>query len=142
MTADQSFTSDVVQPDQINREWLLELFKAAYLPVERDGEGDICIREGFHTWVFLTRDGRQIRFLAQFRANPDHPMESRLRFVNQVNDELNLIRAYVDRDGDIAFDAYLIIAGGVTRQNIVYATRMFIEHVRAAALRDEKRIMG
>ncbi len=133
---------EIVQPSQISKEWLFNLYHDAYFDVERDNDGDVCIRDGFRVWVFPIREGTQLRFLAQFRANPDHDLADRLLYVNRINDELHLVRAYVDRDGDIGFDGYQVIAGGTTRRNIVLATRSFIEHVRAALIKDETNVIA
>jgi hypothetical protein len=52
------------------------------------------------------------------------------------------VRAYIDRDGDIGFDGYLVVSGGVTRRNIIVATRTFIDHVRAALAKDETDVIA
>lgn len=133
---------ELVYPNQISKEWLFDLYNNAYFEVERDSDGDMCIRQGFRIWAFPIREGEQIRFMSQFRASPAHDLADRLLYVNRVNDELHMVRAYLDRDGDIGFDGYLVVSGGVTRRNIIFATRAFIDHVRAALAKDETDVIA
>jgi hypothetical protein len=142
MSTDKSSPDVIVLPAQLSRDWLFQLYSNAYFDVELDSDGDICIRDGFRIWVFPIREGEQIRFMSQFRANPMHELIDRLQYANRINDELHFIRCYVDRDGDIGFDSYLIVSGGVTRRNIVFATRAFIDHVRAALVKDDTDVIA
>lgn len=118
------------------------IYNNAYFEVELDNDGDVCIRQGFRVWVFPIRNGEQIRFMSLFRANPAHELADRLLYANRINDELHIVRAYIDRDGDIGFDGYLVVSGGVTRRNIIVATRTFIDHVRAALAKDETDVIA
>lgn len=142
MSTDKSSPDAIVLPAQVSRDWLFQLYSNAYFDVELDSDGDICIRDGFRIWVFPIREGEQIRFMSQFRANPAHDLIDRLQYANRINYELHFIRCYVDRDGDIGFDGYLIVSGGVTRRNIVFATRAFIDHVRAALVKDDTDVIA
>ncbi|WP_298482232.1 YbjN domain-containing protein [uncultured Chloroflexus sp.] len=126
----------------MSKEWLFDLYHNAYFEVERDSDDDVCIRQDFRIWAFPIREGEQIRFMTQFRASPAHDLAERLLYVNRVNDELHIVRAYVDRDGDIGFDDYLVVSGGVTRRNIIFATRAFVDHVLAALTKDETEVIA
>jgi hypothetical protein len=133
---------ELVYPAHVNRDWLFQLYNDAYFDVELDSDGDVCLRQGFRVWVFPIREGEQIRFMSQFRANPDRDLADRILYVNRINDELHIVRSYVDRSGDIGFDGYLVVSGGVTRRNIIFATRTFIDHVRAALAKDETDVIA
>ncbi|MGQ9873743.1 MAG: YbjN domain-containing protein [Chloroflexus sp.] len=133
---------ELVYSANINREWLFQFYNDAYFDAEPDSDSDVCLRQGFRVWVFPIREGEQIRFMSQFRANPEHDLADRLLYVNRINDELHIVRSYIDRSGDMSFDGYLVVSGGVTRRNIIFATRTFIDHVRAALAKDETDVIA
>ncbi|WP_129631761.1 YbjN domain-containing protein [Candidatus Oscillochloris fontis] len=135
-------TDDVVYPEQINSEFLLALFQNAYLNVSRDDDGDIFIKENFTTWIFPQGNGEQLRFMAQFKANLDLPRIAKLEYANLVNDRMKLLRAYVDADDDIGFDYHVLVEGGITKRNIVFGLRTFINYIQVALQRDTENVIN
>ena len=142
MSMDNSSPDAIVLPAQVSRDWLFQLYSNAHFDVELDSDGDICIRDDFRIWVLPIGEGEQIRFMSPFWANPAHDLIDRLQYANRINDEFAFIRCHVDRDGYIVFEGYLIVSGGVTRRNIVLATRAFIDHVRAALAKDDTDVIA
>ncbi len=143
MTENSSNPPDeIVYPEQIHTEFLLALFQNAYLNVSRDDDGDIFIKENFTTWIFPQGNGEQIRFMAQFKANLDLPRIPKLEYANMINDRMKLLRAYVDADDDIGFDYHLLVEGGITKRNIVFALRTFINYVQVALQRDTEDVIN
>jgi hypothetical protein len=138
--ADQS--DDVVRPDQVTADFLYSLFHTAYFDVHRDEADDVYIQDGFITWAFPQEDGSQIRLMSQFNGKPDVPRSDKLEYVNKVNDQLRLIRAYVDADEDIGFDYYMSIEGGTTRRSIALTVRRFTDYVRAAVQQDSQDVIA
>lgn len=135
-------TDEVVHPKDISPDFLLELFNAAYMNVSFDDDGDVRVEENYGCWLFPQFNGRYIRLMSLFRPNPDALLPERLNFVNKVNDEMVLIRAYLKEDGGFGFDYYIVVEGGITKRNIVTTTRNFLAFLGAVARMDTEDMMG
>lgn len=112
--------------DNLSSEMLRELFEDAYMEVEVDEDGDLTIRENFRVYVFPSADAGYIRFASFFKARPEAPREAKLRFVNAINENLVLARAYVTEAGGLAFEHYVCIDGGITPRSVVLTFKRFL----------------
>ena len=143
MSDNQSRPSDdVVYPEQITRDSLYDLFASAYFNVNRDSDDDVYLKDMYTIWVFPQQEGNQVRLMAQFKGNAEAPRETKLEYANAINDGYRLVRAYIDRDGDIGFDYFLVTEGGTTRRNIVLAVRRFVQYVQIALQQDSQNVIG
>lgn len=133
---------DVVHPKDISRDFLYELFNAAFMNVSIDSDGDVRVDDTYGCWLFPHSEGRYIRLMSQFRPNPDALTADRLNFVNRVNDEIKLVRAYLRENGGFGFDYYLMVDGGTTKRNIVNTTRLFLSILEDVAQFDTDNVMG
>jgi hypothetical protein len=134
---------EIVYPQNLTKDMLYTLFDNAYMSVSMDDDGDLKLKEGFNYWVFPEAEGRRIRLMSQFRANPSSSLTDRLTYANKINDDLVVIRAYVRQDsGNIGFDYYITIEGGITKRNIIAATKFFISLVESALRKDEHDVIA
>lgn len=133
---------EIVHPKDISGKMLHSLFTSAYMDASLDSDGDLMIKEGFSFWVFPQADGRRIRLMGLFRANSSSSLSDRLVFVNRVNDELVLIRAYLRENGNFGFDYYIHVEGGITKRNIVIATKLFASLIGTAVRKDENDVVA
>jgi hypothetical protein len=135
-------TDEIVHPKDISPDFLLELFNTAFMNVSFDDDGDVRVEETYGCWLFPQSNGRYIRLMSQFRPNPDGLLPERLNFVNKVNDEMMLIRAYLKENGGFGFDYYIPVEGGITKRNIVATTRNFLALLSAVARLDTEDLIG
>ncbi len=135
-------TDDIMYPEQITRDALYELFASAYFNVNRDSDDDVYLKDMYTIWLFPQQEGNQIRLMAQFKGNQEASREAKLEYANLINDGYRLVRAYVDRDGDIGFDYFLVTEGGVTRRTIVLSVRRFVQYVQIALQQDSQNVIG
>jgi hypothetical protein len=133
---------ELFYPDNVTTDALYALFVSAYLNVYRDDVGDVYVKDRYTVWVFPQKAGAQIRLMAQFRAAEGSERLAKLEYANGVNDQLKLVRAYVDSDEDVGFDYFIPIEGGITKRNIVLSVRTFIDFVRTALERDEQNVIA
>jgi hypothetical protein len=133
---------ELIYPDAVSADSLYALFMSAYMNVYRDDVGDVYLKDGYTVWVFPQKEGAQIRLMAQFRAAEGAERLAKLEYANGVNDQLKLVRAYVDSDEDVGFDYFIPVEGGITKRNIVLTVRMFIDFVRTALGRDEQNVIA
>ena len=81
--------------------------------------------------LLVERYGGMVRGLCASHANAP-----------SVNDDLVLIRAYVRENGNFGFDYYIPVEGGITKRNIVMATRYFASLIGAVIRQDEDDVMA
>ncbi|MEI6776472.1 MAG: YbjN domain-containing protein [Chloroflexales bacterium] len=143
MTENTAHPADeLLYPNDVNTESLYALFISAYMNVYRDDVGDVYLKDGYTVWVFPQKAGAQIRLMAQFRAAEGSERLAKLEYANLINDQLKLVRAYVDSDEDVGFDYFIPVEGGITKRNIVLSTRTFIDFIRTALGRDEQNVIA
>ncbi len=134
--------NDIVQPEDVSKDMLLSLFRAAYMDVSLDSDGDIMLKDVYRSWVFPSNDGRLIRLMSQFNVNPKASHADKLAYVNKVNDEIVLIRACVTANGSIRYDYHISVQGGTTRQGIVMAVKRFYSTLNTALEQDDRHVLG
>lgn len=133
---------EIVQAEALSRDVLKALLEAAYLNVSLDEDGDVMVRDSFHSWVMPADGGKWIRLFAQFKGNPDATMGAKLEYVNTVNRDLHLIRVYLRDNGGFTYDQYIPVEGGVSRRAIVFAVRGFDGLLRSALDLDVGNVVG
>ena len=133
---------EIILPEAITKDMLQALFTDAYMDVSLDSDGDIVTKQSYRAYVVPATDGRFIRLYSLFKANPDATPENKLAFVNKVNDELIIVRAYVTDNGGYGFEWYIPIDGGVTKKLIVLAVQRFHRMLDSAIAKDDKNVVG
>ncbi len=133
---------EMVFPEDISKEMLHSLYTDAYVDVSYDEDGDLLLRERYAFWAFPEADGKRIRLASLFRANENSNVADRFKFVNRINDELIMVRAYVRSNGNFGFDYYIPVEGGISKRNIVMATKLFASLLSAVARKDEEDVMA
>ena len=132
----------LVTPDNLSRELLAEVFEAAYLDVSYDSDGDLVVRDGFRIFVLPAKHKRWIKLWALFRSKEGAGHLAKLQFANRVNDELVIVRAAVNGSGGFSFEHYIHVDGGISRKNIVMATKMFMSCVSSVGEKDDADVIA
>lgn len=118
---------DLITPDNVTIEMILEIFEAAYMEASLDEEKkQIRLREEVLARVFLSESKERLQLVAYYGVKEDAQRIDRLELVNRINENYVLIRAGIDEDGDLWFDYCVLLKGGVTRKAIVQASRVFL----------------
>jgi Putative bacterial sensory transduction regulator len=133
---------EIILPEAVTKDMLQALFTEAYMDVSLDSDGDIVVKQSYRCYVVPATDGRFIRLYSLFKPNPDATAENKLAFVNRVNDELIIVRAYVTDSGGFGFEWYIPIEGGVTKKLIVLAVQRFHRMLDSAIGKDDKNVVG
>lgn len=128
--------ADIVTPQDLSKDLLFKVFDDAYMDPVWDKDGDVQIRDRYSAYILPAADGREIMFLTVYGCSPGVEPEQKYQYVNSVNAEVKLIRAYVRKTGAIAFDFYICVEGGVTKAAIVRAAKRFFNCLDSA-LRQE-----
>jgi hypothetical protein len=133
---------EVVQADAVTKDLLKALLDAAYMNVSIDEDGDVMVKDTFRFWVIPAENGRWVRMFAQFKGNPEATMGAKLEYVNTVNRDLHVVRAYLRDNGGFTFDQYIPVEGGVSRRSIVFAVRGFDSLLKSALDLDVGNVVG
>ena len=128
---------ELIQPETLSKSALQELFEAAYLNVTIDDDGDLVVKERYRSWVLPDEEGRWIQLASFFAADPTASLADKLAFVNRVNAEVVVIRAYVTAHGGFAFDSFIPVEGGIPKRSVVLAVRQFHHVLEAVGCKDD-----
>ena len=119
--------TELVTPDNVSAETLRDIYDQAYMDVTLDEEhGLIRIREELTARAHLSESRERVQLLAVYGLKDEAQRIDRLELVNRINENYVLIRAGIDDDGDLWFDYYILVKGGLTKKAIVQATRAFL----------------
>ena len=133
---------ELVTPETVSKDMLKTLFTDAYMDTSLDDDGDIVVKDSYRAWVMPAQDGIWIRLYSLFKSNPAATPEDKLAFVNRLNDELVILRAWVTESGGFGFEWYIPVEGGVTKKAIVFAVKRFHHLLQSAVNKDDKNVMG
>ena len=134
--------AELIYPENVTKEGLRDLFIAAYMDASLDEDGDVLIKESYRSYLVPNSDASWIRLYSPFKGNEAASMEDKLAYVNKVNADLVIVRAYVTDKGGFIFEEYLPVEGGTTKRAIVLATRRFHRMLESAIRADEKSVLG
>jgi hypothetical protein len=122
-------SEEVVTQDQITIPMLKSLFDAAFMETSIDSDGDLYVKGDTGCYVMPTKSKDRIHLLAQFRADEKSSKQARMELANRINYEMSTVRAYLNDKGNLVFDYYIPVEGGITKKAIVLATRFFLSVV-------------
>ena len=136
-------SDDLITPDSVNIEEILEIYESAYLDVALDEESEqIRLKEEVIARAFLSESRERLQLVAYYALKDDAQRIDQLELVNRINDNYVLIRAGIDSENDLWLDYTILLKGGVTRKAIIQATRIFLMLVpRAVTECDEEGIV-
>ena len=108
-------SEDLVTLDNVSKEMLKDLFDAAFLETSYDSEGDLRVREKVNCIVFVYKDLRKVQFAAYFGFKPNVPEIDKLRCVNNINNDFNIVRASVLNNETLKFSYDIALDGGILK---------------------------
>ena len=97
------------------------------MDVSLDKDGDLALREsGISMWVEVSRNGEAVVVRAYFTLKPGLSDAAKLRFVNTLNTDYVMIRAYTFQDKMII--DYMIRADkGLVKRTVIPSVKLFAQ---------------
>jgi hypothetical protein len=141
----KEFQMDEILNDQeVSLEKVESLFKAAFIRTERDKDGDLVVRDdsGVNTFVKVDTKKKMITFFSLWGLKSRFPEEAKLKFANELNDDLILVRFVISNPTTMWCDYQFLYEGGVTPFHIVNTYRRFLSVCKGAAGRDSADMLG
>lgn len=129
---------EMITPDNVTPQLLKEIFDAAYIECELDGEASLAVQGAYRYFLNLDEAKRFIRFVMALRTRNDLSAEACSRYCERVNSEMVVLRLTPVRDNQaVAFDWYVSLAGGVTPKHLVLSSKDYDVLVQDALSRDD-----
>lgn len=135
--------SEILTEQEVSVQRLEKLFETAFLRTEIDKDGDLVIRdEGINTFIKVDTDRKMITFFSIWGLKERSPETEKLKFANQMNDDLILVRFSVPRPNILWCDYQFLYEGGITPFQILRTYKRFVSVCKGAAQRDGGRLIG
>lgn len=130
--------SEILSEHEVSLEKLESLFKAAFLRTERDSDGDLVIRDesGVKTFVKIDKEKKLISFFSIWGLSDQIAESAKLKFVNELNDGLILVRFSLPRPTMLWCDYQFFYEGGIIPYQMIHTYRRFVSVCRGAPQRD------
>ena len=117
----------IIPENEISLARLQEIFEAAFVENDIDGDGDLVVRTETNIRIFigLSSANKLIRFTALYALEETATNESKVALANALNDAIVFVRFSVSQSAALVCDYYLPYNGGVNPLHIVTVLRLF-----------------
>ena len=143
--ASSSFAqNEILDEDEINLRTIKTFFDAAFIKSEFDDDGDLLIEDGgTKTFIVVDEEKKMITYFSIWPLRASVPEMKKLQLVNQLNDDLIIVRYCMPRPETLWCDYQVLYEGGITPYTIINNYRMFIKVVKGTAqTKDPEDIIG
>lgn len=134
---------DMVTEANISKPLLKAIFDQAKMPTEVDAVGNLLVKGGqIAAYVLPVKDN--FRLLVTFTFQPKATLAEKFDLANRINEEYIVARAFVggENNSELRVDYYVLVGPGLTRAQVVAATRRFLEVTsEAVAAMDTERLI-
>jgi len=102
-----------------------------------DDDGDLRVKDQIHCFVLPTDSKDRIQFMSIFGFSSSSSLQQRLECANKINREYIMVTAVVTGQDMLQFQFKheMYVEGGITKKNLVLATKRFLG-VPLAAVQD------
>lgn len=115
----------VIQPNEITPEYLAEIFDAALLEVTGVEEDYIKVKDVFEYYVDIDAAKRYVSFSASFAFKSGSKKADISEFLNRINTEVALVKAYTNDDFTaITYIYYFWTDGGFTAKSLAGSLKL------------------
>ena len=118
--------NDLITPENLSKELLESIYDTAYMETSWDDDGDLRVKDQIHCFVMPSEKKDRIQLLSIFKFNPDVSESQRLKCVNNINREYIIVVAYAGANDTLQFKHDIYVDGGITKKNLVLATKRFL----------------
>lgn len=131
-------TPEYIVESEVTPEKIRELFSRAFYSTRLDDDGDVVVNaEPISVYVSINKGNRLLVYSAYYKVDETAPLESKLAFVNKMNDDVILCRFSIreDHEDRLVADYFLPFGENISSFQIVSALRLFASVV-VNAIRD------
>lgn len=120
-------TKHIVE-SEVTPENIRELFSRAFYNTDLDDDGDVVVNaEPISVFISINRNNRLLKYSTYYKVDETAPLESKLAFVNKMNDDVVLCRFSIpeDHEDTLVADYFLPFGESISSFQIVSALRLF-----------------
>ena len=135
--------SEILAENEVNIDSVENLFRTAFLPVERQSDGDLIIRDesGVKTHIRLEPDKKVITYFSIWGLKESIGEAAKLQFANSLNDKLLMVRFCIPRPNILWCDYQFYYVGGLVPYQVIHNYRRFVTICGGAVERDSQGIV-
>lgn len=129
---------DLLTEDEVTIPRIKAYFDAAFFKTTVDSDGDLKIEDGgMKTFVRVDPEKKLISMFSLWGLKSTASEIDKLRFINQLNDDLIVVRFCMPRSSLLWCDYQVKYERGITPFSIVNNYRLFAKVVKGAVTRDD-----
>lgn len=121
-------TLEYLLAEEINHTEVGKLLSRAFIDFEVDSDGDLRVdMDNCYVIVIFDSERQLLRFQSYWRLNPDANFDSTLRMVNEMNDQVIMVRfAVPEKRSDVLVADYCMsYGGGMVSKHFITTLRLF-----------------
>ena len=119
-------SSDLITPENLSKELLESIYDSAFFETSWDDDGDLVIKDQIRCLVMPNEEKNRIQLVSLFGFAPRSRMSKRLECVNKINSEYIMVTAVAGANDTLQFKYDIYVEGGITKKNLVLATKRFL----------------
>ena len=123
-----SETTEYIVESEVTPENIRDLFSRAFYNTDLDDDGDVVVNaEPISVFISINRNNRLLKYSTYYRVDETAPLESKLAFVNKMNDDVVLCRFSIpeDHEDTLVADYFLPFGESIFSFQIVSTLRLF-----------------
>lgn len=114
------FAQKIIEPESITPAFLKETFENAFIEVLEVEEDYIKIKDYHQFYIDIDPKKRFVTISVSYALAPDAKPENVLKFLNLVNKDVAMIKAYTNEDySTVSYYYYFWTNGGFTQKSLV-----------------------
>lgn len=125
-------SNDLITPENLSKEFLATIYESAFMETSWDDDGDLRVKDGIRCFVLPTQNKDRIQFLTLFKFVSNSSEAQRLQCVNNINREYIMVVASAGAKDLLQFKYELYVEGGITKKNLILATKRFLSIPQSA----------
>lgn len=131
-------TAEYIVENEVTPETIRDIFSRAFYSTDLDDDGDVVvIAEPTSVLISINKDNRLLKYSTYYRVDETAPLNSKLAFVNKMNDDMVFCRFSIpeDHEDTLVADYFLPFGESISSFQIVSSLRLFALVV-VSAIRD------
>lgn len=123
-----SVITEYIVESEVTPKNIRELFSRAFYNTDLDDDGDVVVNaEPISVFISINKNNRLLKYSTYYRVDETAPLESKLAFVNKMNDDVVLCRFSIpeDHEDTLVADYFLPFGESISSFQIVSALRLF-----------------
>lgn len=123
-----SETPEYIVEGEVTPENIRDLFSRAFYSTHVDDDGDVVVNaEPISVFISINKDNKLLKYSTYYGVNKIAPLESKIAFVNKMNDDMVFCRFSIPKDHEdtLVADYFLSFGENISFFQIVSSLRLF-----------------